>query len=63
MRLLEVKTSVEQATTDLATAVDGADVVIVISGGHTHATVARSLAPLLRNRQVLVLSRGILGAR
>jgi opine dehydrogenase len=53
--------AVERATTDLASAVDGADVIIVVTGGNTQAVVARSLAPLLRNGQVILLIQGNTG--
>src|SRR6266702_4184006 len=36
--------AVEQATSDLRAAVDGADVAIVVTGGNAQAAVARSLA-------------------
>ena len=39
--------AVERATRDLRSAIDGADLVIVVTGGNTQAAVARSLAPLL----------------
>ena len=52
---------VERATTDLRSAVDGADVVIVVTGGNAQATVARSLAPLLRDGQVILLIQGNTG--
>jgi opine dehydrogenase len=53
--------AVEHATTDLRTAVDGADVIIVVTGGNAQATVARSLAPLLRDGQVILLIQGNTG--
>jgi hypothetical protein len=37
---------IERATTDLEAAVDGAEVIIVVTGGNAPAAVARSLAPL-----------------
>ena len=40
--------AIERVTSDLGSAVDGADVIIVVTGGNTQAVVARSLAPLLR---------------
>jgi len=52
---------VERATSNLGSAVDGADVIIVVTGGNTQATVARSLAPLLRNGQVILLIQGNTG--
>jgi opine dehydrogenase len=53
--------AVERATTDLALAIDGADVIIVVTGGNAQAVVARSLAPLLRNGQVILLIQGNTG--
>jgi opine dehydrogenase len=53
--------AVEHATTDLPTAVDGADLVILVSGGNTHAVVTRSLAPLLCDGQILLLIQGNTG--
>src|SRR5271166_531516 len=53
--------TVECATTDLPTAVDGAEIVIVVTGGNTQAAVARSLAPLLRDGQVVLLIQGNTG--
>jgi opine dehydrogenase len=52
---------IERATTDLASAVDGADVIIVVTGGNTQAAVGRSLAPLLQNGQVILLIQGNTG--
>jgi len=52
---------VEHATTDLRTAVDGADVIIVVTGGNAQATVARSMVPLLRDGQVILLIQGNTG--
>jgi opine dehydrogenase len=53
--------AVEAATTDLAVAVDGADVLIVVTGGNAQETVARSLAPLLRDGQIILLIQGNTG--
>jgi opine dehydrogenase len=53
--------AVERATTDLRSAIDGADVVIVVTGGNAQATVARSLAPLLRDGQLILLIQGNTG--
>jgi opine dehydrogenase len=52
---------VESATTDLAPAVDGADVIIVCTEGNQHAEVAQSLAPLLRDGQTILLIQGDTG--
>jgi opine dehydrogenase len=53
--------AVERATTDLEPAVDGADVIIIVTGGNTQAVVARSVAPLLRDGQVILLIQGNTG--
>ena len=53
--------AVDCATTDLATAVDGAEVIIVVTGGNAQPTVARSLAPLLRDGQIILLIQGNTG--
>src|ERR1700738_3282936 len=46
--------AVDRATTDLPSAVDGADVIIVVTGGNAQVVVARSLAPLVRDGQVIL---------
>jgi opine dehydrogenase len=48
----------ERVTTDLAEAVDGADVIVVCTGSHYHADVARSLAKLVRDGQTILLIQG-----
>jgi opine dehydrogenase len=53
--------AVEHVTTDLRTAVDGVDVIIVVTGGNAQVTVARSLAPLLRDGQLILLIQGNTG--
>jgi opine dehydrogenase len=53
--------AVERATSDLGSAVDGADIIIVVTGGNTQAVVARSLAPLVRDGQVILLIQGNTG--
>jgi opine dehydrogenase len=53
--------AVERATADLGSAVGGADVIIVVTGGNTQAVVARSLAPLLIDGQVILLIQGNTG--
>jgi len=49
---------VEVATTDLGEAVDGAQVIIVCTWGTEHARVARDLAPLLVDGQLILLIDG-----
>jgi opine dehydrogenase len=53
--------AVERATTELPAAVDGADVIIVVTGGNAQPAVARSLAPLLRDGQIVLLIQGNTG--
>jgi opine dehydrogenase len=54
---------IEMATTDLAAAVKGADVILVSTYGTVHEEVAASLAPLLEDGQAVVLIQGhFLGA-
>src|SRR6185369_1090461 len=50
--------AVERATTDLSTAIEGSDVIIVVTGGSAQAAVARSMAPLLRDGQIVLLIQG-----
>jgi opine dehydrogenase len=52
---------VERATTKLAAATNGADVIIVVTGGNHQAAVATSLAPLLRDGQLILLIQGNTG--
>ena len=49
---------VEMATTDLAEAVEGAQVIIVCTWGTEHARVASDLAPLLVDGQLILLVQG-----
>jgi hypothetical protein len=46
---------------ELGSAVDGADIIIVVTGGNAQAVVARSLASLLRDGQVILLIQGNTG--
>ena len=46
---------------NLPAAVDGADVIIVVTGGNAQPAVARSLAPLLRDGQIVLLIQGNTG--
>ena len=48
----------ELVTRELALAVDGADVIIVVTGSHFHADVARGLAGVLRDGQSILLIQG-----
>jgi opine dehydrogenase len=53
--------AIEHATSDLRAAVDGADVIIVVTGGNAQAGAARSLAPMLRDSQIILLVQGNTG--
>jgi opine dehydrogenase len=53
--------AVERATRDLRSALDGADVIIVVTGANNQAAVARSAAPLLQTGQVILLIQGNTG--
>jgi opine dehydrogenase len=52
---------IELATTDLRATVEGADLITVVSGGNTQPEVARALAPLLVDRQMILLIQGNTG--
>jgi opine dehydrogenase len=49
------------ATTDIKATVDGADLIIVVSGGNTQPVVARALAPVLADGQTILLIQGNTG--
>ena len=53
--------AIERATTALAAAVDGAEIIIIVTGGNAQETVATSLAPLLRDGQIILLIQGNTG--
>lgn len=53
--------AVESVSTDLAISVDGAEIIIVVTGGNAQEAVARSLAPLLRDGQIILLIQGNTG--
>jgi opine dehydrogenase len=53
--------AIEHATTELRTAVDSSDVIIIATGGNAQSTVAGLLAPLLRDGQVILLIQGNTG--
>ncbi len=53
--------AIEQATTNLADAVRGAEIIVVATGGNYQETVARSLAPLLRGGEIILLIQGNTG--
>src|SRR5205823_13111156 len=50
--------AIERVTTDPAAAVDGADVIIIVTGGNHQAGAARAVAPLLRDGQIVLLIQG-----
>lgn len=52
---------IEMATTDLKAAAGGADIFIMATGGTRQETVAESLAPLLRDGQIILLVQGNTG--
>jgi opine dehydrogenase len=53
--------AIERVTPELAPAVDGADVIIVVTGGNAQESAARLLAPLLRDGQIILLIQGNTG--
>jgi opine dehydrogenase len=53
--------AIEQAATDLASAVHGAEVIAVCTGGTYQESVAIALAPLLRDGQIILLVQGNTG--
>jgi opine dehydrogenase len=53
--------AIERVTTDTAQAIDGADVIAVCTGGTYQEGVARDIAPLLRDGQIVLLIQGNTG--
>src|SRR5271170_836783 len=53
--------AVEQVTPNLRAAVDGADIIIIVTGGNAQEGAARSLAPLLCDGQIILLIQGNTG--
>ena len=53
--------SLEKASTDLQSIVDGANIIIVVVGGHRQSAVATALGPLLRDGQTILLVQGNTG--
>lgn len=49
---------IELATTNLADALDGADIIMVIAPALAHREIAKTCAPLLKNGQIIVLHPG-----
>ena len=58
---LEGEAELALVTTDLAAAVDGADVLMVCTQALAHDRIARELAPLVRPEQLVVLNPGSTG--
>ena len=56
--LVEGFAPLELVTPRLAPAVEGADVIIVVTGSHFHADVARGLARVVRDGQTILLIQG-----
>ena len=48
----------EMAATDLKASTDGADIVIIVTGGNFQERVAQSLAPFLQDGQIILLVQG-----
>jgi len=48
----------ELVSSDIASSVDGADVIIVVTGSHFHEGAARDLAPVLRDGRTILLIQG-----
>ena len=48
----------DMAATDLKASTDGADIVIIVTGGNFQEKVAQSLAPLLQDGQIILLVQG-----
>ena len=48
----------EFATTDLAKAIDGVDVVMIVAPATAHRTIAENCAPLLCDGQIVILHPG-----
>jgi opine dehydrogenase len=53
--------AIERVTVGLRPAIEGADIIIVVTGGNAQEGVARSLAPLLRDGQIILLIQGNTG--
>ena len=53
--------AIERSTSDLTAAIDGAGIIVIVTGGTFQEAVARSLAPLLRDGQLILLIQGNTG--
>jgi opine dehydrogenase len=58
---IEAHVTPERATADLAEAVDGADVIVIVTPARAHRGFATWLAPLVDPKQVIVLGPGRTG--
>lgn len=52
---------IDAITADLAEGIDGADLIVVCTGGNGQPALARAMAPLLRDGQVVLLVQGNTG--
>lgn len=64
---IEVEGTIEgfapvDVTTDLRMAMDGADVIMVTTTGSAHKSVARSIAPFIKDGQIIMIFPGYWGA-
>jgi len=53
--------AIERVTTDPAAAVDGADIIVIVTGGTYQEGAARDLSPHLRDGQLILLVQGNTG--
>src|SRR5437764_8197786 len=53
--------AIERVTADLAAAVDGADIIVIVTGGTFQEGAATDLAPHLRDGQIILLIQGNTG--
>src|SRR5437879_4438160 len=53
--------AIERVTTDPVAAIDGSDIIVIVTGGNAQETVASGLAPLLRDGQIVLLIQGNTG--
>lgn len=51
----------EQITDSLPQALDGADIILVVTTTDAHSTIARQCAPYLRDGQIILLNPGHVG--
>src|SRR5580700_10359523 len=53
--------AIERVTADVAEAVEGAEVIVIVTGGNFQEGAATALAPLLRDEQIILLIQGNTG--